>query len=146
MKEDVLTWSLSDQLFGVSLESCKEVHREVALTTVPHAQHYLSGIVNIRGDVVTVINLGKLLGYTDAIDNKHGDTINVIRLKPTGTGIMAENVEDIIQLESENYEPARAHLEEAPAKYVRAVAITDRGPILLLRTDQFASSGRVDEQ
>jgi purine-binding chemotaxis protein CheW len=64
-KFQILTWYIGKQLFGMELASCREVVQDRHITTVPYAKENVAGIVNLRGDVVTVLDLGVMLGYSD---------------------------------------------------------------------------------
>ena len=61
-KVQLLAWKLDDQLYGVELEYCLEVQKDLAILKVPHSKDYISGITNLRGEVVTVLDLNYILG------------------------------------------------------------------------------------
>ena len=59
---EFLSFNLEDKFFGVSLENVKEIVEETEITPVPLSEEYLEGVMNLRGEPVTVINLRKKLG------------------------------------------------------------------------------------
>lgn len=130
-KMQLLTWTIEDQLFGLEIGKCREVDRDVRITDVPHSKKFISGIVNLRGDVVTVLDLRVLLNY----DGKSETDRNVIiRLKSDGSNIAikADKVSDIVEVEESNIEDAGVHLNENESKYIQSVGITDKGLVLIL--------------
>jgi purine-binding chemotaxis protein CheW len=135
MNHEFLTWYVGDQIYGLELNRCKEVEKNLHLTPVPNARPYIAGIVNLRGDVVTVIDLRQLL-RKQTIDRP--ERLQIIRLKSAGTqvAVIAEKIDDILSIPEEDLEPAGAHMEEQEAYYIQYVAITKKGPILILNSER----------
>jgi purine-binding chemotaxis protein CheW len=129
----ILTWLDSGKKFGIPLEECKEVNRDVILTEVPHSSKFISGIVNLRGDTVTVINLGILLGYTQDDKKDHNVTIRLKTIS-NNLAIRADDVDDILDLNESAFESAASQLGEMEAKYIKKVAMSKGGLILVLNT------------
>lgn len=130
----ILTWIDSGKKFGIPIEECKEVNRDIRITEVPHARSFISGIVNLRGDTVTVINLGSLLGYTQEAKREHFITIRLKTIS-NNIAIRADEVDDILEIDESTYESALTQLGEAEAKYIKHVVMSSRGLILVLDTD-----------
>lgn len=129
----LLTWVDGEKKFGIPLDECKEVNRDVLITKVPHSKNFIAGIVNLRGDTVTVLNLGSLLGYKEGEPTSHFVTI---RLKTTGNNlaIRADDIDDIIEVDDEAFESASTQLSEEESRYIKNVVMSDRGLILVLDT------------
>ncbi len=126
----ILTWYDSGRKFGLPIQECMEIASDVRLTIVPHARPFVSGIVNLRGDTVTVLNLSKLLSYTE---NQNTEKKITIRLKVPGLqiAIQAERVYDILEIPEDTLEDAEYRLGEE-AQFIEKVAITSDGLILIL--------------
>jgi len=135
MNREFLTWYVGDQLYGLELHRCKEVEKNLRLTPVPNAKPHIVGIVNLRGDVVTVFDLRRLLRKQN---QDIGDHLQIIRLKSTGNqiAVIAEKIDDILSIDDQKLEPAGAHMEEAEGFYIEFVAITKKGPILILNSER----------
>jgi len=115
-----LSWILADQAFGMTISSCREVVPGNKITPVPHAPAFISGIVNIRGEVITVVDLRVLFGYqsmTGSLDAA------IIRLKDGGRniGLRADRISDVITVDPERIESSPAHLSELEARYISAI-------------------------
>ncbi len=131
----VLTWYIGDQLFGMELDQCREVVQDRTITGVPYSREFVAGIVNLRGDVVTVLDLARILGYQG--ENGHSNYV-IIRLKSESknVAIKADRIFDILEIEKNRLEPPPAHLNELETKYVLGVGMTDRGLVVLLNAIQ----------
>lgn len=129
----LLTWKDGKKKFGIPLDECKEVNRDVMLTKVPHSKGFIAGIVNLRGDTVTVINLGSLLGYKEENSSEHFVTIRLKTIS-NNLAIRADDIDDIIEVDEASYESALSQLGEEEARYIKNVVMSPRGLILVLDT------------
>lgn len=127
----VLTWKAGNFLFGMNIAFCREVEKDKAIVPVPHAAEHLAGIVNLRGEVVTVIDLAVLLGHGRCA---RGERHVIIRLKSRGqhVALMADTISDVIRPAADALEPPPAHLSETELRYITAVSLTDKGLVLVL--------------
>lgn len=135
MNREFLTWTVGEQIYGLELDRCKEVEKSLHLTPVPGAKSHIAGVVNLRGDVVTIIDLNELLRHKTV---ERPERMQIIRLKSASTQIalIADKIEDILSIPEENLEPAGAHMDEGEAFFIRYVAITKRGTVLILNSDR----------
>jgi purine-binding chemotaxis protein CheW len=61
---EFLSFTLEDKFFGIPLENVKEIVEEKEITPVPLSSDYLEGVMNLRGEPITVIDLRKKIGLT----------------------------------------------------------------------------------
>lgn len=130
----ILTWLDSGKKFGIPLHECREVDKDIQLTEVPHSAKFIAGVVNLRGDTVSVIDLGILLGYSNENKSTHPVTIR-LKLKNLHLAIRADLVDDILEIDESDWEPAIRHLGEEEAKYIKSVAKSSNGLILVLNLE-----------
>ncbi|MCB1192819.1 MAG: chemotaxis protein CheW [Leptospiraceae bacterium] len=135
-KIQLLTWTIDEQLFGLDIGKCREVDRDMKITAVPHSKIFIAGIVNLRGDVVTVIDL-KMLLNNDSIPTESPKNV-IIRLKSESSNIAikADRISDILEISQDQIEPAATHLSDFETKYITHVGITDKGLVLILNSNE----------
>lgn len=73
-----MTFYLGDNLFGISILLVREINQNIDITPVSKVPSYVKGVLNLRGQVVTVIDLSKRLSFTDL---EQSDDANCIVLK-----------------------------------------------------------------
>ena len=134
-KRQILAWGSGERLFGVDIKYCREVDKNKEIVHVPHARKQIAGIVNLRGDVVTVIDLGVLLGHEKKTVS--GDNV-IIRLRSrTGhIALLAEYIHDVVAVAPDQLESIPAHLGENEVRFIQAVAMTTRGLVVILDPDE----------
>ena len=67
------TFHLDQLFFGIDVLNVQEIILPQQMTAVPLAPEVISGLINLRGQVVTAINLGRWLGIEQTIDNETED-------------------------------------------------------------------------
>ncbi|MCE9501618.1 MAG: chemotaxis protein CheW [Leptospira sp.] len=127
----LLTWYIGNQLFGMNITECREVDQDNKILEVPHSKEYVRGIMNLRGDVVTVLDLRSMLGYS-AKENNISPV--AIRLKGNNqqVAILADSICDVMEIENDKIEPCPPHMSELETRYISAITMTDRGNVLIL--------------
>ncbi|MDH5657545.1 MAG: chemotaxis protein CheW [Spirochaetia bacterium] len=127
----ILTFSVGDKLFGMDVEQCREIVKDKRITQVPHSDSTVLGIVNLRGEVVTVLDLTKLLDYHET-----EQTLNsvLIRLKGAGqqVSIQADTVFDVIDVKKSEFEPPPSNLTERESRFISSVVVTHKGLAVIL--------------
>ncbi len=115
-KLQILTWTSNGHTYGGDAKYCIEVQAERKILDIPHANNYIVGIVNLRGDIVTVLDLFALMGQpSQKLDRKV-----IIRLKDgeKQVALLADSVSEVIEISEEDLESAENHLTEKELKYI----------------------------
>ena len=107
-KIQLLTWTIGGQIYGADINYCLEVQKDVSIVQVPHSKNYISGIVNLRGDVVTVLDLLVLLNQKEKASR---EKCVIIRFNNSEkqVAIKADAISDVIEL-PKTREIGRAHV------------------------------------
>lgn len=135
-----LTWIIGPYRFAMDLRRCREVSRNMHISTVPRAPEFVSGIVNLRGDVVTVLNLHSLLGFES---NKERDQSVIIRLKSNQghIALLADEISDIIDVSDEQLDIIPPNLGEIETLYLMASVKINENLILVINADSLLNAG-----
>ncbi len=131
----IIIFTIGDKKYGMDISKCRDVNKNINITRVPKSKDYISGIVNIRGEIVTVIELAKLAGYTDQINY---DKTVVIRVKKGGQkeAIRADNIIDVVEIPRNSLEKAHHYLTEKETRFIDFVTLVNKQLILLVDPDQ----------
>jgi purine-binding chemotaxis protein CheW len=126
----LLTWTLSGQLCGMHVEECREVVFAEKLTPVPRAPAHVAGILNLRGDVVTVLDLRVLMGYED---KARQNACSVIRLRGENGqfALRADSVSDVFDAKKESLEAPPANMSVSETKFVTGL-VQWRGEVVTI--------------
>ncbi|MCB1176198.1 MAG: chemotaxis protein CheW [Leptospiraceae bacterium] len=134
-KKRILSWNIDNHSFGVNVEYCFEVQKGRNVVEVPYSKNYITGIVNLRGDIVTVIDLFVLMGQRETPDMSKQV---IVRLKQGDrqVAILADSVSEVIEISEEKLESSEAHLSENELKYIPNIARIGNKLILILEVSE----------
>ncbi|MGK7876047.1 MAG: chemotaxis protein CheW [Xenococcaceae cyanobacterium] len=95
-----LTFSLNNSLYGISTFSVKEIFYLPELTPIPEARRDIVGVVNVRGDILPVMDINIRLGYKSP-DYRLTDSVVVLSSKELRVGIIVNEVHEVRNIASE---------------------------------------------
>ncbi|MFC2140121.1 chemotaxis protein CheW [Candidatus Auribacterota bacterium] len=113
---ELSTFYIDDYFLGVDIKMVQEINRKMNLTKVYHAPDYIAGVVNLRGEVITVIDLRKKLGLPDKEGRDKWHNI-VINYEGSKIGLLVDKIDDIIFANEEDTESPPPHLREIEGKF-----------------------------
>jgi purine-binding chemotaxis protein CheW len=130
-----LNFLLSSEEFGLRVDKVREIIQMVEITAIPDSQEYVKGVINLRGKVIPVVDLGLKLGLSALEGDNHRCIIVAEMPGNRGlAGIIADSVLDISFVQGQEIDDSiQDHLH---ADYIFGMAKTDRGVRILLDIDR----------
>jgi purine-binding chemotaxis protein CheW len=132
------TFFVNDVLLGIQVRRVREVNRQLDWTSVPHAPPFVRGVMSLRGEVLTVVDLSLLLGM-EATDGKSDGRNVIIQIDDELVGLMVDRVADIHDISPESIEPAPGNFKALDAKIIRGVYQTETEIVVMLNADELLS-------
>jgi purine-binding chemotaxis protein CheW len=99
------TFSVDDLLLALDVLEVQEVIRYQEMTRVPTAPAVLRGLINLRGQIVTAIDLRRRLELPPADDDRRPMNV-VVRTDDGAVSLLVDEIGDVLQLDEQNCEPA----------------------------------------
>ncbi|TGK02605.1 chemotaxis protein CheW [Leptospira langatensis] len=137
-KRQYLSFLLGSETFGIPLEGCKEVDHNKRILRIPHAPSYIEGIVNLRGDLVTILNLRSLLGKETGSAGYNDLKYSLIRLKgkKESFAILSDSIADIVEIADRDLESCPSHISEREGKFIQSVTILKSKTMIILNREE----------
>lgn len=117
---EVASFYLGNALMGVPIDRIEEINHQLDLTPVPHAPACVRGLINLRGQVVTVIDLRVALGLDPAVQTRQTCNI-VVRSQGELIGVAVDRIADVVCLRWSDLEPSPANVAGADGQYFSGV-------------------------
>lgn len=95
----IIVFKLDDKVYAIETGTVEEITKRVTSTKVPNAPEWVDGLINLRGNVITLLNLSKLLHQQDSVCYNN---IIIIRNKEEMVGLMVEEVIQVMEISSED--------------------------------------------
>ena len=135
------TFFVRDALCALDAARVQEVIRLGPVTPVRHAPHEVLGIVNLRGRIVTIIDLGLRLGFSKAIGGADS-RIFIIDDRSEFIGLLVDRVDDVVEVESAQWQPPPANVNWGQARFFKGVCRARGRVITLLDSGQILAEGQ----
>ena len=116
-----VTFRLANETYGINVMQVQEVLRVTEIAPVPGAPDYVLGILNLRGNVVTVIDTRRRLGLPSR-EPDEATRIVIIETDRHVVGIMVDAVAEVVDLQSSEIDTAPSVGSEESARYIQGVA------------------------
>ncbi len=147
--EDVFQWVtfwLTDEIYGVNVMQVQEVLRLTEIAPVPGAPDYVLGIINLRGNVVTVIDTRKRFGL---VANEVTDSTRIVILEVNEQviGILVDRVAEVVNLRSSEIEstPNLGNDSDPSSKYIQGVHSRGEEILILVDVNKLLSQEELEE-
>jgi purine-binding chemotaxis protein CheW len=114
------TFQVREALFALEATKVQEVIRVANLTAVAHAPEEVSGILNLRGRIVTVIDTGFRLGFGRTEPQKDS-RIFILDDRNEYIGLLVDRAGDVMECSGSQLEPAPANVPAQQARYLQGV-------------------------
>ena len=127
-----VTYHLDNEVYGVNVMQVQEVLRISEIAPVPGSQDYVLGIINLRGNVVTVIDTRKRFG----IGSKEPDDLSriiVVEVDENVIGMLVDSVAEVVYLRQSEIEPTPTVSSDDNSYFIQGVS--NRGETLLILVD-----------
>jgi purine-binding chemotaxis protein CheW len=128
----LVVFKIGDEEFGVDISQVREIVRLIEVTYMPKAPAFIEGVVNLRGQIVAVIDLAKRLGIPSR-PRGEATRIIVIEIGENTVGMIVDSVSEVLRISSGEIEEVPGLIEtEVPEHYIRGVGkLKDRLLVLL---------------
>ncbi|CAM2066222.1 Purine-binding chemotaxis protein CheW [Sulfidibacter corallicola] len=139
MEKQFMTFSIADGIYGINILGIKEINYSSRFTAVPLAADHLVGLLNLRGQIVTILDMSLALGYKTRdihdetsllimktnmelshVARKHG-----IDTHTDQVGFMVDRIGDVISCDESEIESVPAHIDVDVSKYLEGVVKRD---------------------
>jgi purine-binding chemotaxis protein CheW len=134
----LIVFLLNDEWFGIEDIEAREVLRSARIYIVPKAPAYVNGVVNVRGDIIPVIDLAKFLGLkTPGKELSILAKILIIGKDTINIGLSVDHLEDIIEVEQKVLQTVDLMGEEA--KFIKGKLEWNKKVITVLNIDNLVA-------
>ena len=135
----LVTFKLKGETYGINVMKVQEVLRVSEIAPVPGAPPYILGIINLRGNVVTVIDTCSRFGLppTEIDDSSR---IVIIESEQQVVGILVDAVAEVVDLTDSEIDSAPNVGNEESSRYIQGVASRDEGLLILVDLDKLLTA------
>ncbi len=140
----VVSFRLGTEEYGVDIAQVQEIIRMVEITHVPRAPRFMEGVINLRGQLIPIIDLRTRFGMS-RIDATKSSRIVVTDIGTKRVGMIVDSVSEVLNIPIENIEDAPEMIAGIGTEYIQGVGkVGDRLIIMLDLTMVITSDDKRD--
>jgi purine-binding chemotaxis protein CheW len=130
-KNQVVSFRIGKELFGVYIQIVQEIVRVPEITPVPEMPLFVEGVINLRGKIVSIVELSKRLKI-EGSSKTRANRILIIELDKKVVGLLVDAVTEILRIPPESIEPTPDIVTSVGSEYIMGVGKLPDKLIILL--------------
>ena len=139
-------FEVGKEIFGVDILMVREIIRSAPITAVPNSPEFVEGVINLRGDIIPVIDLRKRLNLYkgEALEK---NWVLILDIDNTVTGFVVDRVDEVMKIEEDSIEPApEIVLAGLESQYIRGVCeIGEKRLMIMLNFDSILLANEIKQ-
>ncbi len=133
-----VTFSLDEETYGINVMQVQEVLKVTEIAPVPGAPDYVLGIINLRGNVVTVVDTRRRFGLMPK-ESDDSTRIVIIEANKQVLGILVDSVAEVVEITADQIETAPQVGNEETSRYIQGVFSREGRLIILVDLNKLLS-------
>ena len=147
----LVTFQLGEELYGVDIMDVKEIVKVQDVRPIPNAPYYVEGIINLRSEIIPIINLHKRFHIkklasevADEFEEDEGGFI-ILDIEGNKIGIIIDRVARVITVDRGEIKPPPQMLCGIGTEYIEGVVRQDASYLIILDTRKIFNAGELQK-
>ncbi len=141
---ELVVFRLGPESYGLRLHEVREIVMVGQITPVPRAPQFVEGVINLRGEVMPVVDLRTRFGL-ERVEATSVSRILITAIGGVFTGLVVDAVEEVRPVEMDRFGPPPAVTAVGANRYIEKVARMDQGMIFLLQIQQLLTDAETHQ-
>ena len=134
-EQQYATFYVGPVLLGVDIRIVQEINRHSEITEVPHAPLCVRGVINLRGEVATIVDLRTILGMPRIATTRESRNL-IVHSRGEAIGLMVDRISDILTLRSDEIDPPPANISNIDGRLIAGVHALENEIVVLLDVEK----------
>ncbi len=144
-ERQMVIFTLGQEEFGVDIGEVREIIRMEPITKIPHTPPYINGVINLRGGIIVVVDLGLKLSIEHRKEDKNTRII-VIQVGGMTIGMIVDSATEVLRIKESQIQPAPAIIKEKiQGDYIEGVGVLGERLLILLDLSRVLETGEIEE-
>lgn len=143
-EEQIVVFQLMEQVYGIDINSVYEIIRMESITKIPRTPHFVEGVINLRGRIIPVIDLGVRFGLGQN-ERTQASRIIIVEVSGQTVGMIVDSVQEVLRIPVNSIEPPPPVVNGVDAAYLRGIAILEERLIVLLDQNKILMEEEKDQ-
>lgn len=135
----IVGFRVGKETFGLPIGMVQEILRPMPVTAVPGAPAHVEGVINLRGKIVSIVDLRKHCGAANPADDKRKNRIVVAEVQGRRIGLMVDAASEVLKISESAIEPPASLFGDAEVGFVTGVAKLAGRLVILVDAEKLLS-------
>lgn len=134
----LVIFNLGNEEYAVDIMQVKEIVNYIEPVKVPNTPEFIEGIINLRSEIIPIINLKKRFNIADN-DLREQNRIMVMNIESKKAGFIVDDASEVISIDEESIEPAPDIVVDIDRKYITGIGKAQDRILIILELDKLFS-------
>ncbi|MCR2042748.1 chemotaxis protein CheW [Anaerosalibacter massiliensis] len=135
LENKYVLFKLDNEYFGLGINNVLSIEKFQDCTRVPNAPVYIVGVVNLRGEVIPVVDLRKKLNL-EFKENDKDTRIIIVKSKEVVVGLVVDLSSEVLEIDNKNIDKPPATENKKMREYIKGIGKDNERLIILLDLDR----------
>lgn len=140
----LVVFRLGREVYGIDISAVAEISQMQDITHVPRTPPFIEGIINVRGQVLPVIDLRKRFGL-EMSDLSRDSRIIQVEVGPNKLGLIVDAVTEVLPISSNMIEPTSPVISSIDTEFIQGVVKADQRLIILINLERVLTRNEQDQ-
>lgn len=139
-----VSFNLGDEEYAIEILKVQEIIRMIEITRVPNSPEFINGVINLRGRVIPVLDLGKRIGLPEK-EHSGDSRIIVVEIQNKVIGFIVDKVNIVLRINQNIVEPTPELVGKIESEFISGIAKMEKNLLILLDLDKVISQPEMKE-
>jgi purine-binding chemotaxis protein CheW len=141
--KEYVIFKLANESYGIDIDFVENIEKYTEITRVPYTKKYIKGVINLRGNIIPVIDVRRRFGTEDKEPDKDS-RIMIINLEELKVGLLVDASSEVLQIGNENIEKAPKTIGNED-EYISEIGKYDGRIIMIVALDRLLEIEALEE-
>ena len=141
---NLVTFRLGTGEYAIDIMQAKEIIKMEKITLIPNAPDFVEGVINLRGNIIPIIDLKKRFNLEETDGDKNTGII-IVKIEDVDMGIIIDSISKVVSMANSDIQPPPPMLSGIGQKYIKGVGKLEDKLLVVLDLEKLFSSDEDDE-
>lgn len=140
---NLVTFRLGSGEYAIDIMQAKEIIKMEKITLIPNAPYFVEGVINLRGNIIPIIDLKKRFNLEESEGDKNTGII-IAKIEDVDMGIMIDSVSKVVSMSNSDIQPPPSMLQGIGQRYIKGVGKMEDKLLVVLDLDKLFTNEEDD--
>lgn len=135
----MVAFKLEKEEFAVNIQQVREVLKMTQVTPLPRSARFIEGVINLRGEVIPVVDLRKRFEL-ETQENKEETRIIIVEIRDNKVGLIVDSVTEVLRLPASSIQPPPSGIAGTRTDFIKGVGKIDDRLLILLNLEKILTT------